>query len=341
MGRTAGHPARSAVADRPSVGRRRSRPSHRPIAAVAPLAAHEGTNEEARAALAAQEAANAEWMPASDVVEIAERLPAPSSGLRLSVPDSGAPALRLEPPAPFAPLSSVPPAPLSFKVYTLDDLERRSEAPVSLRTSYASFDTLASRGPSRAGRVLQAVRQLGVAALGWAFTRGLRPSVKDALREPFDGLGEALRIAVVAIDWKKLGVTTGIVVGASLTILFAVLTAAELTDDLRPGAAAHLASSETSVPAAKTALDARAVAPATNMAAMGVQPVEPGPATMSFAAAAPPAVAPANARSPSAAVAAEPAPPTPASPAKRAAKKPAKPKAPKLGYRTSDALFNP
>jgi hypothetical protein len=194
----------------------------------------------------------------------------PAVSTAADAPDSSARALGLGTP--------VPPAPLSFTVYTLDDLERRSDAPVSLRTSYASFDTTASRGPSRAGR----------------------------------------------FDLRSLGVTMGIIVGASLTILFAVLLAAELTDDLRPGAAAHLASSEIVAPSAKTALDARAVAPATSMAAMGVQPVEPGPATTSVAPNAPPSARP----------------PTPVSPQQRAAKKPAKPKAARP-YRTSDALYNP
>jgi hypothetical protein len=95
------------------------------------------------------------------------------------------------------------------------------------------------------------------------------------------------------------------------------------------------------VPSAKTALDARAVAPATNMAAMGVQPVEPGPATKTFA-----PVAAADARpAAGAAVPAAAAPtadePAPATSPKRAAKKPAKPKQAKLGYRSADALFNP
>jgi hypothetical protein len=174
----------------------------------------------------------------------------------------------------------VPPAPLSFRVYTLDDLERRSDAPLSLRTSYANFDATASRGSSRAGGGLL-----------------------------------ALWIALASIDLKKLGVTMGIVVGASLTTLFAVLIVAELTDDVRPGAAARLASSEILVRSA--------MSPTTPAAPVAAAPVA--------APAAVPAVAPAVE---------EHALPAPASPPKRAAKKPAKPKAPRP-YRTSDALFNP
>ncbi len=189
----------------------------------------------------------------------------PSSGVRMS-----------EPGAAVAQSAGGPDSLLSFKVYTLAELERRSDAPVSMRSSRVSFDLTSSRSSQHWQRAFAALKTFATAALAWLKLKGDRPKLKVALRQPFDNLGDELQVAVESVDWKKIGVTTGIVVGASLTLLFAVLTAAELTDDLKPpGSAAHLASSETSGIPARTSFDARGVAPATNMAAMGVQPVTP------------------------------------------------------------------
>jgi hypothetical protein len=231
---------------------------------------NEVLNQGAQQALAAQEAANSLWSPpasatsspsyAYDSVDVA-----PSSGVRMS--DSGPAAAEVG--VGGSAIDS-----LSFKVYTVADFERRSDAPVAMRASRANFDLTSSRSSLHWQRAYVALRAFAAASLEWLKIKGERPSVKVALRKPFDNLGDELQVAVESIDWRKLGVTTGIVVGATLTLLFAVLTAAELTDDLKPpGSAAHLASAETSGIPAKTALGAGAVAPATNMAAMGVQPV--------------------------------------------------------------------
>jgi hypothetical protein len=226
--------------------------------------ANEVVNRAAQEALAAQEAANASWGTAHGSPSEPVEMP-PSSGVRMSEPGQAAIA---------TPLPDDVAGSLSFKVYTLDELERRSDAPASMRSSRASFDTTASRTAQRWQRVRLALAAFAAASLAWVKIKGERPSLKVALRQPFDDLGDDLQVAVEAIDWKKLGVTSGIVIGATLSLLFAVLTAAELTDDLRsPGATAHLASSDTSGLPARTALDAHGVAPATNMAAMGVQPV--------------------------------------------------------------------
>jgi hypothetical protein len=302
MGRTAGQEARVAGADHPVAGQRVARPSlaskpspPRPLAApvtpAVPRAAecktvreilppwhvlqeklqnktagvvtrNEALNQGAQQALEAQEAANATWAPSSspdDSIEIP-----PSSGVRMSEPGAAAPST-----------SDVADSLLSFKVYTLADLERRSEAPVSMRSSRASFDLTSSRSSQHWQRAFAAFKAFATAAMTWLKLEGERPKLKVALRQPFDALGDELQVAVESVDWKKIGVTTGIVVGATLTLLFAVLTAAELTDDLKPpGSTTHLAS--TGIPA-RTALDARGVAPATNMAAMGVQPVTSAP----------------------------------------------------------------
>jgi hypothetical protein len=248
---------------------------------------NEALNQDAQQALQAQEAANAMWAPPpappssrrghysatpashghpgsspEDSVEVP-----PSSGVRMSEPGVAAPST-----------AEGPDSLLSFKVYTLAELERRSDAPVSMRASRVSFDMTSSRSSQHWQRAFAALKTFATASLAWLRIKGERPKLKLALRQPFDNLGDELQVAVESVDWKKIGVTTGIVVGATLTLLFTVLTAAELTDDLKPaGSAAHLASAETSGIPVRAALDARGVAPATNMAAMGVQPVEPAP----------------------------------------------------------------
>jgi hypothetical protein len=224
---------------------------------------NEALNQDAQQALQAQEAANARWAPApADSVDVP-----PSSGVRMSEPGAAVPSS-----------GESPDSLLSFKVYTLADLERHRDAPISMRASRVSFDLTSSRSSQHWQRALAAFKAFATASLAWLRIKGERPKLKVALRQPFDNLGDELQVAVESVDWKKIGVTTGIVVGATLTLLFAVLTAAELTDDLKPaGSAAHLASAETSGIPARAALGARGVAPATNMAAMGVQPVEPAP----------------------------------------------------------------
>ena len=245
---------------------------------------NEALNQDAQQALQAQEAANAMWSPGpasspEDSIEVP-----PSSGVRMSEP--GAPAAA----AVTSGSAEGPDSLLSFKVYTLAELERRSDAPVSMRASRLNFDVTSSRGTQHWQRAFVALKAFATASLEWLKIKGERPKLTVALRKPFDNLGDELQVAVESVDWKKIGVTTGIVVGATLTLLFAVLTAAELTDDLKPpGSTAHLATAATAATAAsgasgdtagasaRTVIDTRGVAPATNMAAMGVQPVEPAP----------------------------------------------------------------
>lgn len=246
------------------------------------------------AVLEADEPARAPWSPPESAIskretrEAAEAVlvagaandsvgPSPSSsGVRVSegrLPSAGA-------------LES-PESPLTFTVYTLEDLERRSDAPASMRMSCVSLESTATRRWQHWQRAAFALRAFALASLEWIKIKGQRPDPRLALRKPFDDVGDELQVAVESFDWKKLGVKTGIVVGATLTLLFAVLTAAELTDDFRPGAAAHMAPAQTARAPEATLLDAREIAPATNMAAMGVQPVAAAPAPAPAAAAAP------------------------------------------------------
>lgn len=255
------------------------------------------------------EADDGQWLPA-DAVEEIEVEPAPPSGVRVSDPRLGV-------------ATPIPDSLLTFKAYTLAELESREGA-----VSQASLDGTQARRHARSMRwknVAITVRAFAVATLAWwrlKQTEGFRPSPKIALREPFDALGDALQVAVEAVDWRKHGVTTGIVVGATFTLLFGVLTAAELTDDLKPGGGPHLATTEIAAPRVP-AIAAKPVAPASNMAAMGVQPVPPPVVVI----AAPDADEPEP----------EPAP----APAKRASAKKPKPKSNKLTFRNPDAVFNP
>lgn len=246
-------------------------------AGVAMRTRDEALNQGAQQALEAQEAANARWAPPAAPVSSHARASYSSPDDSIEIPPSS--GVRMSEPGAAAPTTGEgPDSLLSFKVYTLAELERRGDAPVSMRSSRVSFDLTSSRRSQRSQhwqRAFAALRTFAAASMAWLKTRGERPKLEVALRQPFDNLGDELQVAVESVDWKKIGVTTGIVVGATLTLLFAVLTAAELTDDLKPpGSATHLAS--TGIPA-RTALDARGVAPATNMAAMGVQPVAPPP----------------------------------------------------------------
>ncbi len=262
----------------------------------------------------APEPVDAQWLPADaiDAVEEIEEIevePAPPSGVRVSDPRLGVATPVLD-------------SLLTFKAYTLAELESR-DGPAS----QARFDSTRARRHARSMRwknVATALRAFALATLAWwrlRQTEGFRPSPKIALREPFDALGDALQVAVEAVDWRKHGVTTGIAIGATFTLLFGVLTAAELTDDLKAGSSPHLATTEIAAPRIPvSALVGKPVAPASNMAAMGVQPVPPPAVVIAADVDGEP----------------EPAP----APAKRAsAKKPKKSN--RLTFRNPDAVFNP
>jgi hypothetical protein len=257
-------------------------------------------------------AVSEEALDDADVVADVEE--APPSGVRVSDP------------------GPVAGAPLTYKVYTLAELERRSDAPVSLRASRLNFDVTASRGPSHFTRVRVALVAFGTAALDWAKIKGQRPHPFVALRQPFDTLGDELQAWVQSVDWRKVGVTTGTAVGATLALLFAVLTIAELSDDLKPAPSARLAATESVGPPPPPATIS--ALPAVN-AASALQPAQ-APAALAAAASEPvievdePADAPEGARDKS----------------DKKAKKPAAPrrdqgKTNKLTFRNANEIFNP
>jgi len=238
---------------------------------------------------------------------------APESGVRLS--DAH---LLIEEPANDAPRSgSAPDDGLSFKVYTLADLERRSDAPTSMSMRASRmFEGSVSMRAHHAKRAKDAVIAFFKAALAWYRTSKMeREPAKIALRQPFDLMGDELELVVRTVDWKKVGVRTGIVVGASLTLLFTVLTAAELTDDLRPSGKAQMNLQSTG----------NVTAPP-----LAAAPLPPAPVVI----AAPAPVTPA---------AEEPAeePPAPKKVVATVKKPAAAPAKKKLAYRNADDVFKP
>ncbi|MBX3189285.1 MAG: hypothetical protein KF819_19835 [Labilithrix sp.] len=222
---------------------------------------------------------------------------APPSGVRVSDPG----------PPPALPSD----APCTYRVYTLADLD----APVSYRASRLSFDVTASRGPSHLRRVRGALFAFAIACKDWLKIRGERPHPFVALRQPFDTLGDELQAWVQSIDWKRVGIHTGTAVGASLALLFAVLTVAELTDDLKPAAGARLASTEIVGPPPPPALTSL-----------------PGAGNLASAVQAPPVVTVSEPVD-------EPEPEKDVPEATKKAKK-AKPK-PKLTFRDANEVFSP
>lgn len=240
---------------------------------------------------------------------------APESGVRLS----DAHLLIEEPANDGARSDSQPDDGLSFKVYTLADLERRSDAPMamSMRAS-RMFEGSASMRTHHARRAKDAVVAFFKAALAWYRTSKMeREPAKIALRQPFDVMGDELELVVRTIDWKKVGVRTGIVVGASLTLLFTVLTAAELTDDLRPSGKAQM----------NLQSSGNVTAPP-----LAAAPLPPAPVAIAPAPAAP---------APAAEDPAEVEPPAPKKVVAATKKPAAAPAKKKLAYRNADDVFKP
>jgi|GEM_PF-1689438 len=219
---------------------------------------------------------------------------------------------------------------LSYKVYTLADLERRSDAPVSMRASRSSFDATSTgaRAMQSWDRARAAVTAFAVATHAWLKTPKLeRPDPRVALRQPFNAMGDELELVVRSFDWKKIGVSVGIAVGASLTLLFAVLTVAELTDDAKPAAGGRMRLEATGLPptpslvttAGVSGASGLAQAPAALAAPVVIAPPEPA-AAFDFDA---PSEAPAPARG------------------GKGAKKPGAKKNAKLSFRNADEVFKP
>ena len=91
----------------------------------------------------------------------------------------------------------------------------------------------------------------------WALAPSPRPPVADVLRAPLVAFMFELRGALRQVEWKKVGIGAGLALGMFFLLLFAVVTAADLTDDLRPGLRAR-GTAETSGDAYTSAIVAAA-----------------------------------------------------------------------------------
>ena len=123
---------------------------------------------------------------------------------------------------------------LSYQVYTLKDLEARGvAADLSVNSTRMSMVMTAPK-PNAWADVARAAVVVVRIAKTWVTAPSPRPPAKDAFRAPIVALTYELRQAVKTIDWKKVGTYAALSVGVFLFLLFAVVTVAELTDDLKP-----------------------------------------------------------------------------------------------------------
>ena len=124
---------------------------------------------------------------------------------------------------------------LSFKVYTLEDLERRhgDSVPPVIRPSMAALADQ-PKAPSPWLPVGKALLAMAYAVKTWVLLGKGRPAFRDAFRAPAVVLGLELRNATKDVAWRRLGFALAAGVGTVVVLLFAVLTVAELTDDLKP-----------------------------------------------------------------------------------------------------------
>lgn len=127
--------------------------------------------------------------------------------------------------------STEPARELTYSVYTLEDLEARQAR--STRMSMAFVPTPAPQ-PSRWADVGKS--GLALVRAWWTCVRAPkpRPRVMDVCRVPLTAFLTDLKVALSALPWKKLAVYAGVTLGAVVLLLGLVLTAAELTDDLKP-----------------------------------------------------------------------------------------------------------
>lgn len=126
---------------------------------------------------------------------------------------------------------------LSYQVYTVKDLEARGlKADLSVSSTRMSMVALSLRAAkpnpwSDVGRAIIVVVRL---AKTWLAAPSPKPPITAAFRAPIVALTYELRQATKTIDWKKVATYAGVSIGVFLFLLFAVITAADLTDDLKP-----------------------------------------------------------------------------------------------------------
>ncbi len=138
---------------------------------------------------------------------------APDSGVRTSAETAG-----------------LPPD-LTYSVYTLEDLEARAQ-----RAPRTSISLPPAYDPQHAPWPVAGRSALALLRLGWAWVQmpKPRPHVMDVCRVPLAAFLADLKVALRTVPWKRLALAGGVALGAIVLLLGLVLTAAELTDDLKP-----------------------------------------------------------------------------------------------------------
>lgn len=165
---------------------------------------------------------------------------------------------------------------LSFKVYTLAELEARGIASdLSVNATRMSLALMAQK-PTPWEDVGRAALHVVRIAKTWLLAPSPRPSLKDVMTAPFVALGIELRAALRTVDWKKVGVYAGISLGTFLVLLFAVVTAADMTDDLKPSRAMTTQSGDSYTNAIVAARHAPPPAPAPVVTAAPAPAAQPG-----------------------------------------------------------------
>jgi hypothetical protein len=146
----------------------------------------------------------------------------PDSGIRASQPDEAATELQV-------PTVGTPGARgLSFTVYSVEDLDARQR----VTAPPPAPEEIPSKWPD----VWASFKVVATTALGVLRTPKTqpRPKLMDAIRIPIAQFRGDLLIALKELPWKKIAVRGGIAVGCIVFALALVVTAADLTDDLKP-----------------------------------------------------------------------------------------------------------
>ena len=168
---------------------------------------------------------------------------APDSGVRASEPKLDIAAFAQEA------------RPLTFTVYSVEELDARQ------RVS-APPPSVPPPPPSRWPDAWRSTKALGQAWLAWYKTPKPRSRMMDVCGVPLAALRADLAASLMQLPWRKIFVRGGLGLATFFFLLFIVLTAAELTDDLKPGAPrAASTSASTSSVMTTNALTAPAAAP--------------------------------------------------------------------------------
>lgn len=198
--------------------------------------------------------------------------PAPDSGVRSSM--NALPSV-----------DDDPARPLTYSMYTISELEdvRRS------RLSMAPYAEPQPSGFRDVGRsALAVLRAFG----SWVRAAKPRPRLMDVCRVPLVAFGADLRAALGKLPWKKVAWAAAFTVGALALFLFAVMTVAELTDDVKPKRSTSRSTIDTSLvgQSADTAAQPTAALPAVKSAeqAPAAKKVETAPAQIEIDEEAPP-----------------------------------------------------